>query len=65
MPLGGWEPLQPPEAVQLVALDELHCNVTLCPMGTVFASDFSVSVGAVISLPVMVPVLLVTLVDVP
>jgi hypothetical protein len=65
VPLGGCEPLQPPEAVQLLTLDELHCSVTLCPMGTLLSFDFSVTVGAEISLPVRVPVLLVTLVDVP
>ena len=65
VPLGGCEPLQPPEAVQLSASAELHSNVTLCPMGTVFSSAFSVSVGTEISLPVGVPVSCVTLVDVP
>jgi len=65
VPLGGCEPLQPPEAVQLFASDALHCSVTLCPIGTVVASDFSVSVGAEISLPVIVPALVVTSVDVP
>jgi hypothetical protein len=65
VPLGGCEPLQPPEAVQLSALDALHCNVTLCPIGTVSALDFSVSVGAEISLLVIVPAFVVTLVEVP
>jgi hypothetical protein len=65
VPLGGCEPLQPPEAVQLLALDELQSSVTLCPMGTLLSLDFSVSVGAVISLPVSVPVSVVTAVDVP
>jgi hypothetical protein len=65
VPLGGSEPLQPPEAVQLSTLDALHCSVTLCPIGTVLASDFSVSVGAEISVLVIVPALVVTLVEVP
>jgi hypothetical protein len=65
VPLGGCEPLQPPEAVQLLALDAFHCNVTLYPMGTLFSFDFSVTVGAEISLPVGVAVSVVTLVDEP
>jgi hypothetical protein len=65
VPLGGCEPLQPPEAVQLLTLEALHCNVMLCPIGTVFSLDFSVSVGAEISLLVIVPAFVVTLVDVP
>jgi hypothetical protein len=65
VPLGGCDPLQPPEAVQLLALDELHCNVTLFPMGTEVSLDFSVTVGAETSLPVIVPVSAVTWVDVP
>jgi hypothetical protein len=65
VPLGGCEPLQPPEAVQLSTFDALHCNVTLCPIETVFSLDFSVSVGAEISLPVIVPAFVVTLADVP
>jgi hypothetical protein len=65
VPLGGCGPLQPPEAVQLSTLAALHCNVTLCPIGTALSLDFSVSVGAAISLAVIVPALVVTLVDVP
>jgi hypothetical protein len=65
VPLAGCEPLQPPEAVQLLTLDDSHCNVTLCPMGTVFSFDFSVSVGAETSLLASVPVLVVSLVDEP
>ena len=65
VPLGGCEPLQPPEAVQLLTLDAFHCNVTLDPMGTLFSFDFSVSVGAEISLLVRVAVSVVALVDEP
>jgi hypothetical protein len=65
VPLGGCEPLQPPEAVQLSTFDALHCNVTLFPIGTVFSLDFSVIVGAEISLPEIVPAFVVTLVEVP
>jgi hypothetical protein len=65
VPLGGCEPLQPPEAVQLLALDAFHCNVALYPMGTVLSFALSVTVGAEISLSVTVPELVVTLVDVP
>jgi hypothetical protein len=65
VPLGGCEPLQPPEAVQLLALDALHCNVTLYPMGTLLSFAFSVRVGAEFSLSVTVPVLVVTLLEVP
>jgi hypothetical protein len=65
VPLGGCEPLQPPEALQLSTFDALHCSVTPCPIGTVLSLDFSVSVGAAISLLVIVPAFVVTLVDVP
>jgi hypothetical protein len=65
VPLGGCEPLHPPEAVQLSTFNALHCNVTLCPIGTVLSLDFSVSVGAEISLLVIVPAFVVTLVEVP
>lgn len=65
VPLGGCEPLQPPEAVQLLALDAFHCKVTLYPMGTLLSFAFSVRVGAEVSLSVTVPVLVVTPVDVP
>jgi hypothetical protein len=65
VPLGGCVPLQLPEAVQLLTLVALHCNVTLCPIGTLLSLDFSESVGAEISLLVTVPALVVTLVEVP
>jgi hypothetical protein len=65
VPLGGCAPLQPPEALQLLTLEALHCSVTLLPIGTAFSLDLSVRVGAEISLLVTVPALLVTLVDVP
>ncbi len=63
VPLGGCEPLQPPEAVQLLTFAAFHCSVTLCPIGTVLSSDVSVRVGAAISLPVIAPALVVTWVD--
>ncbi len=44
-PLVAWAPLQPPEAVQLVALVELHVSVELLPLVTVVGLAVSVTVG--------------------
>jgi hypothetical protein len=39
-------PVQPPEAVQAVALVEPHVNVELAPLATVVGFALSVTVGA-------------------
>jgi hypothetical protein len=45
-PLVGWEPLQPPEAAQEVALIDCHCKETDLPRTTECALAVSVSLGA-------------------
>lgn len=45
-PLVGSEPLQPPEAEQLVALVEDHVSTELAPLATVVGLAASVTVGA-------------------
>ena len=37
VPVGGSVPLQPPEAVQVSALEAFHCSVTDAPMVTLFS----------------------------
>ena len=45
VPLVGWEPLQPPEAVQLCASFALHCKVVEVPMATLVFVAASVTEG--------------------
>ena len=47
-PLTGSEPLQPPEAVQEVALVEVQVNVELLPLATVLGLAERVTAGAVV-----------------
>jgi hypothetical protein len=46
LPDVAWVPAQPPEAVQLVALAELHCNVVCPPEVTLVGLAVKESVGA-------------------
>jgi len=46
LPLVGFAPLQPPEALQLVALVELHVSVEEPPLVTEAGLAVSVTVGA-------------------
>jgi hypothetical protein len=46
VPLAARLPLQPPEAVQLLALVELHESVEVCPEFTVPGFALRVTVGA-------------------
>ena len=45
LPLMGNEPLQPPDASQLLALVALHTSVTDAPMATVVSLAFKVTKG--------------------
>jgi hypothetical protein len=45
LPLVGWEPLHPPEAVQDCASVEVHVNVAGVPLATLVALAFKVTVG--------------------
>ena len=47
-PLTGSEPLQPPEAVQEVALVEVQVNIELLPLATVLGLAERVTAGAVV-----------------
>jgi hypothetical protein len=47
VPLVGNVPLQPPEAVQLSALEAFHCSVTDAPMATLLSFACRATVGAV------------------
>ena len=63
VPLVGNVPLQPPEALQELASEALHCNVTDEPMATVLSLAFKLTnggattAGVVVVLPVAVPLL--------
>jgi hypothetical protein len=46
VPAVGIVPLQPPEAVQVSALDAFHCSVTGEPMDTLLSSACRLTVGA-------------------
>jgi hypothetical protein len=46
LPLVPFVPLQPPEAVQLVALVELHVSVEVPPLATLVGLALSVTVTA-------------------
>jgi hypothetical protein len=69
VPVVGSAPLQPPDAVQAVALVALHCSVTDAPTATVVSLAFKVTNGgaataggvAVPDAVVLVAVLLVEL----
>ena len=45
VPLVGWEPLQPPDAVQLCASVALHCKVVEVPLATLVFIAASVTDG--------------------
>jgi hypothetical protein len=45
-PFGGWEPLQPPEAVQAVALVADQLNIDVVPLLTVLGLADKVTAGA-------------------
>jgi hypothetical protein len=45
VPVGGRVPLQPPEAVQALALAAFHCRLTDEPMSTLLSLAFNVSDG--------------------
>ena len=59
VPLGPWVPLQPPEAVQDVALVELHVSVDATPLATDVGFAVNVTVGAGTTVTVAVATLLV------
>jgi hypothetical protein len=54
LPLGALAPLQPPEAVQEVALVEVHVNVDTPPLATEagFAVSVTVTAGTTVTLAV-------------
>ena len=45
LPLVGWVPLQPPDAVHVSAYFALHCRVAEVPTGTVLFMAASVTTG--------------------
>jgi hypothetical protein len=47
VPAVGTVPLQPPEAVQVSALEAFHCSVTDAPMATLLSFACRLTVGAV------------------
>jgi hypothetical protein len=47
VPVVGTVPLQPPEAVQVSALEAFHCSVTDAPMVTLLSFACRLTVGAV------------------
>jgi hypothetical protein len=65
VPLVGWAPLQPPDAVQHCATEALHCKRVELPYGTLVFLATRVSAGLATSLPVETDeVLLPVVVDV-
>jgi hypothetical protein len=52
VPLVGWAPLHPPEAMQDCAPDALHCKVAAVPLGTLLFWATSVTAGLAVWLPV-------------
>jgi hypothetical protein len=52
VPLVGWAPLQPPEAVQDCAPVALHCKVVEVPLVTLLCLATRVTAGLAASLPV-------------
>jgi hypothetical protein len=59
VPLGPCVPLQPPEAVQDVALVELHVSVEAAPLATEVGFAVNVTVGAGTTVTMAVATLLV------
>ena len=55
VPLGGCEPLQPPEAAQDVALLELQVSVEEPPLGTTVGYALNVASGITLPTTVAVP----------
>ena len=51
VPLVGWLPLQPPDAVQLCASFALHCKVVDVPMATLVFIAASVTDGFAAVMP--------------
>jgi hypothetical protein len=45
LPLVGWVPVHPPDAVQLCASVVLHCKVAAVPMATLFLIAAKVTAG--------------------
>jgi hypothetical protein len=56
VPLGGNAPLQPPEAVQALASEAFHCNVTDVPIATLLSLAFKVTEGGAATAGVSAPV---------
>jgi hypothetical protein len=50
VPLIGWAPLHPPEAMQDCAPDALHCKVVAVPLGTLALFATSVTAGFAVPL---------------
>lgn len=55
-PAVGFEPLQPPEAVQAVALAEVHVSVAAPPRATAAGATVNVIVGTTFAVKVTVTV---------
>jgi len=59
VPVVGTVPLQPPDAVQVSALEAFHCSVTDAPMATLLSFDCRLIVGTatgVLAVAAVVPV---------
>jgi hypothetical protein len=50
VPLIGWSPFHPPEAMQDCALVALHCKVVAVPLGTLLLFATSVTAGFAVPL---------------
>ena len=57
VPLIGWVPLHPPEAVQDFAWVALHCKVVALPLGTLALFATRVTAGFAVSVEAVVAVL--------
>jgi hypothetical protein len=57
VPLNGWEPLHPPEAMQDCAPVALHCKVVAVPLGTLVLFATNVTAGFAVPLELAVAVL--------
>ena len=57
VPLIGWVPLHPPEAVQDFAPVALHCKVVALPLGTLALFATRVTAGFAVSVEAVVAVL--------
>jgi hypothetical protein len=51
VPLIGWEPLHPPDAVQVCAAFALHCNVVAVPLVTLLLAATRVTAGFAAAVP--------------